>query len=197
MDINHKLENMLNNNDGWITLKEVQSKGIDRHEFYAFAEQAGLIRSGRGIYTTADVWPDAMYSIHLRSAQIIFSHESALFLHDLTDREPFRHSVTVKTGYNPHRLKEDGIKVYTIKEELLELGRSQANTPFGHIVPVYDKERTLCDMVRSRNQMDKQILQGAMKAYGRRQDKNLRNLMIYAEALRINTVLTPYLDLLL
>ena len=197
MDIDHKLENILNNNEGWITLKEVQSKGIDRHGFYAYADQAGLIRTGRGIYTTADVWPDAMYSIHLRSSQIIFSHESALFLHDMADREPFRHSVTVKTGYNPHRLKEDGIRVYTIKVELHELGRSSANTPFGHMVPVYDKERTLCDMVRSRNQFDKQALLGALKAYGRSQDKNLRNLMIYAEALRISTILRPYLDLLL
>ena len=82
----------------------------------------------------------------------------------MTDREPFRHSVTVKTGYNPHRLKEDGIQVYTIKKELHELGASQLDTPYGHKVPVYDQERTICDMVRSRKNLDRQIFLDAMKA---------------------------------
>ena len=31
----------------------------------------------------------------------LFSHETALFFHDLTDREPLAYSITVKTGYNP------------------------------------------------------------------------------------------------
>ncbi|MFA5585292.1 MAG: type IV toxin-antitoxin system AbiEi family antitoxin domain-containing protein [Saccharofermentanales bacterium] len=193
----YDVKKILENNDGWITLKEVEEHGISRQNFYTYVEQNGLERAGHGIYTDPDVWPDAMYLIHLRSSQIIFSHESALFLHDMTDREPLRHSVTVKTGYNPHRLKEDGIKVYTVKKELHQLGLCQAKTPFGHSVRVYDKERTLCDIVRSRNNLDKQVFQGALKAYGKHRDKNLRNLMLYAEALRISAILKPYLVVLL
>lgn len=197
MDNQYDLKKILEKNEGWVTLKEAKEQGISRHDFYSYAEQMSLERTGHGVYTVADVWPDAMYLIHLRSSQIIFSHESALYLHDMTDREPFRHSVTVKTGYNPHRLKEDGIQVYTIKKELHELGASQLDTPYGHKVPVYDQERTICDMVRSRKNLDRQIFLDAMKAYGKNPDKNLRNLMIYAEALRISAVLKPYLEVLL
>jgi predicted transcriptional regulator of viral defense system len=121
MNTEHVVEQLLQENDGWLTLKEVLNQGISKYEFYKFAEKSGLERAGQGIYVSADVWPDSMYLIHLRSAQAIFSHETALFLHDMTDREPSYYSVTVRTGYNPHRLKADEIKVYTIRKELHEL----------------------------------------------------------------------------
>ena len=46
-----------------------------------------------------------MYLLHLRCGQAVFSHETALFFHDLTDREPLKYTITVRTGYNPSRLQ--------------------------------------------------------------------------------------------
>ena len=197
MDVDYKIQQIYKNNGGLLILREASKQGISKYDFYSFVEENGFERVGRGVYSSADVWLDAMLLIHLRSEQAIFSHETALFLHDMTDREPFIYSVTVKTGYNPHRLKEDGIKVYTIKEELHELGLSEAITPFGHLVPVYDKERTLCDILRNRKNVDKQILQDALKSYSKRQDKDLRRLMSYAETFRVKSILKPYLEVLL
>lgn len=197
MGTEYVVKQLLQENDGWLTLKEVLEQGISKYEFYKFAEKSGLERAGQGIYVSADVWPDSMYLIHLRSAQAIFSHETALFLHDMTDRELSYYSVTVRTGYNPHRLKEDGIKVYTIRKELHELGKSNIKTPFGHIVPVYDIERTLCDILRSRNGVEIQVFQDALKSYAKRRDKNLRSLMQYAETLNVSAILKPYLEVLL
>lgn len=197
MDAKDVVNNLLQKNDGWLTLKEVLAEGISKYDFYALVEQGGLEKVGHGIYVSDDVWPDTMYLIHLRSSQAVFSHETALLLHDMTDREPLRYSVTVKTGYNPHRLKEDGIKVYTIKKELHGLGLSQAKTPFGHLIPVYDMERTLCDILRSRNGIEKQVFQDALKSYARHKDKKLRSLMQYAEALNMATILKPYLEVML
>lgn len=197
MDAKDVVNNLLQKNDGWLTLKEVLAEGISKYDFYALLEQGGLEKVGHGIYVSDDVWPDTMYLIHLRSAQAVFSHETALFLHDMTDREPLHYSVTVKTGYNPHRLKEEGIKVYTIKKELHELGLSQAQTPFGHLIPVYDMERTLCDILRSRSSIEIQVFQDALKSYARYKDKNLRSLMQYAEALNVATILKPYLEVIL
>lgn len=197
MNTENVVKQLLQKNDGWITLKEALDQGISKYEFYTFVEENDLERAGHGIYVSDDVWPDAMYLIHLRSEQAIFSHETALFLHDMTDREPPHYSITVRTGYNPHRLQEDGIKVYTIKKELHELGISRAKTPFGHLVPVYDVERTLCDILRSRNSVEMQVLQGALKAYANRRDKNLRALMQYADALSVTAILKSYLGVIL
>ena len=52
-------------------------------------EQLSLIHiSAHGIYLSKDAWVDAMYLLHLSCPQVVFSHETALFFHDLTDREP-------------------------------------------------------------------------------------------------------------
>ncbi len=57
---------------------------------------------------------------------------NSLFFHNLTDREPLQYKVTVKTGYNPTKLKEEGLQVFTIKTELHEVGLITMQTSFGH-----------------------------------------------------------------
>ena len=60
------------------------------------------------------------------------------------------------------------------------MGMTTGQTPFGHTVPVYDMERTICDLIRSRSRIEIQVFQSALKQYARRRDKNLRTLMQYA-----------------
>ena len=90
-----------------------------------------LDRVAHGIYLSKDSWVDAMYLLHLRFEQAVFSHETALFFHDLTDREPIEYTVTVKTGCNPSKMKAEGIQVFTIKADLHDVGLTTAKTPFG------------------------------------------------------------------
>ena len=70
-------------------------------------------------------------------------------------------------------------------------------TSFGNDVPVYDMERTICDIIRSRNHIEIQTFQEALKGYARRRDKNLRTLMHYAELFRVEKILRKYLEVLL
>lgn len=120
-----------------------------------------------------------------------------LFFHKLTDREPLKYTITVRTGYNPSRLQEDRFQVYTVKKELHEIGITTMQTSFGHAVPVYDMERTICDLLRSRNNIEIQVFQDALKQYAIRKDKNLRVLMKYATLFHVENILRPYLEVLL
>ena len=175
-----RLDLLFQQNNGIVKTAQVLEIGIAKSTFYAYAKQRGVEQAAHGVYVAPDAWMDAMYLLHLRCAQAVFSHESALFFHDLTDREPLAYSITVKTGYNPTRLKSEGVQVFTIKAELYEVGLSTAQTPFGHDVPVYDMERTICDVLRSRSHIEMQTFQDALKAYARRKDKDLRPLVRYA-----------------
>ena len=116
--------------------------------FYNYVKEKELEQAAHGVSVSPDAWGDGMYLLHLRCSQGIFSHETALFFHDLTDREPSPYSITVKRGYSTTRLKADGVFVYTIKQELHGIGKSTAQTPFGHTVPAYDMERIICDLLR-------------------------------------------------
>ena len=184
-------------NNGILKTAQVLENGITKSMFYAYAKQRGVERVAHGVYVSPDAWMDAMYLLHLRCAQAVFSHESALFFHDLTDREPSPYSITVKTGYNPASLQAVGIKVYTIKKELHDVGIVTMNTPFGNPVPVYDIERTVCDVVRSRSGIEMQTFQDALKQYAKRKDKDLRRLMRYAQMFHVEKLLRPYLEVLL
>ena len=55
-------------------------------------------------------------------------------------------------------------------------------TTFGNEVPVYDMERTVCDVIRNRSNIEMQVFQDTLKRYVKRKDKNLRRLMQYAKA---------------
>lgn len=192
-----KLESLLNEQGGMLQTSEAVKQGISKPVFYNYVKEKKLEQAAHGIYVSPDAWIDAMYLIHMRCSHGVFSHETALFFHDLTDRESSSYSITVKRGYSTTRLKADGISVYTIKQELHEIGKSTAQTPFGHTVPVYDMERTICDLLRCRSSIEMRTFQGALKMYARRKDKDLRRLMRYAGLFRVEKILRQYLEVLL
>lgn len=192
-----QMDQMLTMQDGMLRTSQVIAAGISKPMFYDYVRSRDLERAAHGIYISKDSWVDSMYLLHLRFEQAVFSHETALFFHDLTDREPMEYTVTAKTGCNPTKMKAEGIQVFTIKSELHGVGITTAQTPFGHTVPVYDMERTVCDLLRSRSRIEIQTFQGALKAYARRKDKNLRTLMQYAGMFRVEKILRQYLEVLL
>lgn len=197
MNTYEKLDLLFTQSNGILKTSQVLNSGISKPSFYAYMKKRNVDQVAPGIYATSDAWVDQMYLLHLRSKQAVFSHETALFFHDMTDREPRPYEVTIMTGYNPSNLKTDGIKVYTIKKELHDVGIITKKTPFGNPVLVYDMERTICDFVRSRNGIDKQIFRDALKQYVRKKEKDLRKLMCYARMLHIETLLRQYLEVLL
>ena len=191
------IKKIIADNKGMIRTSQVINAGITKTVFYQYVKENNLEQIAHGIYATSDTWVDSMYLLHLRCKQAVFSHETALFLLDLTDREPTEYEITVMTGYNPSKLKNDGIKVYTVKKELYEKGIIIAQTSFGNSVSIYNMERTICDIIRNRKNTEIQTIQTALKQYVKRNDKNLRLLMRYAKDFHIDKVLRQYLEVLL
>src|SRR5690606_27356767 len=192
-----KLEALIKSSKGVITSKQATNHNIHREYLSEFVRQGKLERIAHGIYITPDVWEDKMLIHQLRKSKMVYSHETALFLHDLTDRDPVAYCVTVSTGYNTSRLKQDGLIVYTIKKELLDLGICTKQTTFGNDIRVYNMERTICDILRDRKNQDVVVVSDALKRYIRRPDKDLNRLMKYAGILRVEKVLRNYLEVLL
>ena len=156
-----------------------------------------IYRIAQGQYILPDDMQDELLSISRRSAQIIFSHETALFLHGISDRTPFEHTITAPSGCVPSAAIKAECRVYYIKSELFDLGRTTGKTPAGNLVPVYDLERTICDVIRSRNKMGTEIFLTALKLYAASPKKDLNRLNAYARQMRVANVLRQYLEVLL
>ena len=197
MALPNELEAILTENGGTVTTAQANKVGVSNERLRLLVKAGELERVSFGVYVSPDEFADKMYAAQLRRPKIIYSHETALFLHDLTDRDPIKYSVTVPTGYNATRLREDGFQVFTIKREFHEIGATQRSTMFGHHVVVYDLERTICDCLRSRNQMDIAVVTDAIKRYARRKEKNLNILMQMAEIFSVAKPLRNYMEVLL
>lgn len=192
-----KLKMLIEKHDGVITTKLAGENNIHREYLSELVRLGDIERVGHGIYITPDVWEDGLMINQLRRSRMIYSHETALYLHDLTDRDPVQYVVTVPHGYNPTRLKNEGLVVHTVKKELFELGVCTKETSFGNKVKTYDMERTICDILRDRNNQDPVVVNDSIKRYLNKKDKDLNKLMKYAGLLRVENVIRPYLEVLL
>ena len=179
------------------TLEQLLNAGASAASVQRAVQRGELTRITRGAYQLPDSMDDEMYNAQLRRKQMIYSHDTSLFLHGLSDRDPLRFSVTVPTGYNTKRLTNEGFKVFSLKKELHEQDIEEAKTSYGHFVYTYNLERTICDCLRSRSRLQSEIVFSALKQYIRMNERNLNLLMMTAEKFGLSRLLRTYLEVLL
>ena len=194
MDYEKKLNDLIRNNNGMVVTKDVTVSGIPREYLSILVKKGVLERVAHGVYFTAEVSVDEMYCIQLRSDKLVFSNETALYLHDLTDRDPLFYTVTVPRGYSTNRLRENGIVTYTVKPEIYNVGVTTTKTIYGREIKVYDTERTICDIIKNRNKMDKDMFFMALKSYSSSKRRNINRLLSYARLMNIEKLVVQYME---
>ena len=197
MDYMTELTAIAKTHGGIIETKIAAQRGISKAMLYKLCKEDKIHRIGKGQYILPDDMQDELLAISNRSERIIFSHETALYLHGISDRTPFEHTVTAPSGCIPSAAIKSECKVYYIKPELFELGKTTLRTPAGNDVPAYDLERTICDVIRSRNKLGTETFLAALKMYAASPKKNLNQLNTYAKQIRVEKVLRQYLEVLL
>jgi predicted transcriptional regulator of viral defense system len=190
------LKKIILDNDGLLLTKDLKRHNIHREYLQILMKEGFIEKLTYGVYVTPDCFVDKMYIIQARSDKIIFSHETALFLHDFSDRDPESFSITVPRGYNASNFRNKNIKVFEVAKRLFDLGIETTQTEFGRIIKVYNMERTICDIVKNRNNMDIYILNEAIKQYISSKNKNIQQLIDYSQKLRIEEKVRQYLEVL-
>jgi len=196
MDVLSIIDKLSNDNKGIIRTADAVHAGISRTTLVALVKNGKLERIAHGQYILPDNIADDLYMLQQRSAKIVFSHETALFLHDMAERTPFQHSLTIPSSHKLSPVLAEGCKIYYAKPELHKLGQCAVISKMGNEVIAYDAERTICDMLRSRSRIDSQTFAEAMKSYVSRKDQNWIRLRDYAEAFRVTKALRQYLEVL-
>lgn len=186
-DYSHRLNEILDANEGQIAFSEASAAGIPKDAFYRYVKEKGLAKHGRGLYLSADAFPDEFALLQACFPKVIFSHDTALFLHEMSEREPIQLSVSVDSGYNSPSLREQGVHIHYVKSEWYGLGICDIKTPEGNLVKAYDKERTICDLIRRKSSVDITEFNYALKAYIASKDKNLARLSEYACAMNMES----------
>lgn len=112
--------------------------------------------------------------------------ETALFYYKYSDRNPAEWNFAIDRNVSKLRTNIDYpfIKVYRLKSEIVTLGET-----IGEIdstkVRIYDRDRTICDVLKNMNKMDKEIFNKAIQGYVNDSKKNIPNVMMYAKKLHV------------
>ena len=116
----------------------------------------------------------------------ILCMDTALRYYGYSDHTPGDWHLAVSKDSGKSRFKIDYpfVKPYYVEPAVLELGLT-TGTMDGHAIRIYDKDRLICDCLRYRNKMDKEIFNKAIQKYIADPEKSIPKLMEYAGPLRV------------
>lgn len=199
MNYAEQILQMAKENNGTVTAAEVTKAGILREHLKGLVDKGILERVERGVYIIPTIFEDEMFNLQMRFKRGIFSHETALFIHNLTDRTPIKYSMTFPKGYNTKsmQMQKANVKYTLVKKEHFEIGLVSAKSPAGNPIRVYNAERTLCDILQTKSHTDIQVITDAFKRYMRLTTKDIPRLSEYAKLFRVDKKLQSYLEVLL
>ena len=196
MNDEEKILKLMKNNNGLIKTSEIVSNKINKMALIRLVQKGLIERIERGLYIDSNKMEDSYFIFQYKCPKAVFSHETALYFHDLSDRTPIEIMITVPSGYNSRLLKDNNYKFSYIKDELYELGKIMIKTPYGNDVYCYDIERTICDIIRDKNKIEKYQFIDALKRYSDLKIKDILKLYNYAEKFNIKNEVKNYMEVL-
>lgn len=181
---------------GIMRTKDLQKEKILYRTLQTLMEQGAVEKVRYGYYqwvnpndcsdvgTVIRLFPDA-----------IFCMETALWYYGYSDHIPHEWHLAVSKDSGKSRFKIDRpfVKPHYIIPAYLGLGLTYGDID-GYTVRLYDKERVICDCLRSRNKMDKEIFNKAIQSYIADSEKNIPHLLEYAEALRVKKIVKELIE---
>jgi len=193
MDKKEKLKEIVNKNNGILYSKDLEKYDIHRQYLKELEESSYLKKVFRGMYVKSDKSINEFFIMSQRFQTGIYSHNTALYFYNLTDRTPIKLDMTFPSNV---RIDNEYITAHYIKSEKHLLGATKMKLEDNTTIQIYDLERTICDIIRDRNKIDPQIFNTAMKEYSKRKNKNLNLLYKYAKVFRIENKLKQYMEVL-
>jgi predicted transcriptional regulator of viral defense system len=174
-------------NGGMLRTKGLYAEGVYYNDIQMLVKD-GLIEKIRyGYYQWIDENnPSEARLINQLFPDGVLNMDTALFYYGYSDRTPLAWHLAVSKDSGKSRFKIDYpfVRPYFIEPALLDLGLSSGDID-GNQVRIYDKERTICDCLRYRNKMDREIFVKAIQGYVNDTSKNIPRMMQYAKKLRV------------
>ncbi len=192
-----KILKYMEKNNGYITTNEALKLKVNRSYLSNLVKDKKIERVENGIYKLPSFPIDNFYILSKSSKNMCYSRATALYLHDMSDRIPLIYDITVPYNYSGNLLYNKNVSLKYVKKEIFELGMITVKTINDLEIKCYDIERTICDIIKDKNKMDKEIYSKALKEYARSKNKNLLNLVKYAKKLNIENEVTEIMEVIL
>jgi predicted transcriptional regulator of viral defense system len=182
-----EIRRMFDAHDGMLRTKDLYAGKIFYNDIQQFVADGIIEKIRYGYYQWADEDnpSEVRIIIHLFPDGIL-NMDTALFYHGYSDRTPLAWHIAVSkdSGKSRFRIDYPFVRPYYVEPDILNLGLTSGEID-GNPVRIYDKERTICDCLRYRNKMDREIFNKAIQGYVQDSSKNIPRIMNYAVPLRV------------
>ena len=178
---------------GIITTQNAIKKGFTKYILKIMSDLNYMEKIERGIYATDKFIYDEYYIFQIKHTNAIFSYNTAFYFLGLTERTPSKMDVTVNRNLNLSNCK-DNINLYRINNNFLEMGKIEIKTPYGNKVNSYNMERTVCDVINNKTNIDIEIANKAIKKAIKIKEFNVRIMFEYAKKMKIYDKVKKYME---
>ncbi len=164
MDYKNLVKEYLKTSGGLISTRYCEENGIPRVYLSRLVKEDFLENVSRGLYRTKDSDFDELYFFQYRYKKAIYSYETALYLMGIIDKFVVDMDVSVPSNYKFNELK-DAVNIHYVKSDLWNLGIKEVQTMFGNPVEIYGYERCLCDFIKYKYNMDREVYVNLIRSY--------------------------------
>lgn len=179
------IKQIMNTNNGMLSTRMIEPLNISRQYLSIMENNNDIEKVSRGIYLSPNAFEDSYFSFQQKYKKAIFSHMNALYFYGMTEEFPYNYTVTVPQSYHVDTVNEK-CNVFYVSDDIYELGIVEIETPNGNKVRAYDKERCICDIIRSKGRMDSEQVKKTIKQYMQSRDKDIAKLSEYSKNMGIN-----------
>ncbi len=199
MDKKTIVQNIIKQSGGIAKTSDFIGAGIDNYDVAKLCNEGIINRIRHGYYQLPkdkDITNEQLIATLL--PQGIICVESALFHYGYSDFTPREWSIAVPRSMSRSvkRMQEIPMKAYYIQKEYIELGKTTDDFN-GVTLPVYDRERTICDCFKYRTKLDNELFNKALNAYVADEKKNLVNLIQYSKKMKLYAKVMNIMEVLL
>lgn len=182
-----KIEEIFSKYDYIMTTAQLKGEKLYYRDIQQMLEKGMIEKVKRGYYHWInDGGTSEVVIINNLFPDAVLCMETALFYYGYSDRNPAQWNITISKNVSRQRTEIDYpfVKAYRVEPDLITIGEVKGEINFTD-VRIYDRDRTVCDVLRNMNKMDREIFNKAIQNYVKDSKKNIPNLMQYAKELRV------------
>jgi predicted transcriptional regulator of viral defense system len=188
--------NILKQKSGVVNLKEITDQGINKYHLQKLVDCGEVERIQHGVYKLVDFETHEFIEIKKIIPKGVVCLYSAWNYYELTTYIPHEYHIAIEKKSKIKTPDYPPIKLYYWEKQILQIGINQLIIDSVKI-EIYNIEKSVCDAIKFRNKIGKDILNEVFTNYLKRSDRNIDKLIKYAKQLRIETILKNYLDVLI
>lgn len=181
--------------NGVMRTSELNNLGFNSRHILELLNEEKMVKLKRGVYQlSGDIdTPDEVIIAKLFPSAVLYLN-SALFYYEYTHRIPSSWQIAVdkNVAKSQFKITYPVITPFYLEKKFMNIGVTEYYIDNVKI-KIFDKDRTICDILRYEKKLDKEVFNKAIQSYVKDKGKNINKLMEYAKVLRVVNKIKIYI----